>query len=262
MKHVLSIAGSDPSGGAGIQADLKTFSHFRVYGMAVITALTAQNSTVLKGVYAVPPEFVEQQLEAVYEGADIHAIKTGMLASADIVERVGRWLKKRDLPRAVVDPVFVATAGGRLTALDAKDAYVSSIFPSAYIVTPNIPEAELLTGAAIITPDEMKEAARIIYTMGPRYVLIKGGHLEHCITDILYDGETFSEFSAERIDAQSTHGTGCTLSSAVAALLARYNDMPRAVNEGIAYVRQSIAKSVELGKGHWGLNHEPGYSRD
>ncbi|MCD6117508.1 bifunctional hydroxymethylpyrimidine kinase/phosphomethylpyrimidine kinase [bacterium] len=255
MKKVLTIAGSDPSGGAGIQADLKTFSYFEVYGMSVITALTAQNSSEVDGIYNVVPDFVKMQLDSILKGAEIDAVKTGMLASSEIAETVSLWIKTSDIPFVVVDPVFVATSGSTLTESEAVRIFIEKIIPDSTLVTPNIPEAEKLSGLKISTPEDMKNAAEIIRKMGAGAVLVKGGHLESGITDILFDGSDFTAFNSERIRAKSTHGTGCTLSAAIAAGLALGNSLRQSVENGIAYVKNAIEMSVSLGMGHFGLNH-------
>jgi len=255
IKTVLSIAGSDPSGGAGIQADLKTFSYFGVYGMSVVTALTAQNSKSVKGIYDISPDFVRMQLESVAEGAEIDAVKTGMLASSRTAETVSEWIKASEVRFVVVDPVFVATSGTSLTEKGAVNVYINSLFPLSTVVTPNIPEAEALTNMKIESVDDMRKSAEIIFKSGPQYVLLKGGHLKGDITDVLFDGKEFYFFRSPRIESGSYHGTGCTLSSAVAAGLALGEDINTAVNRGIEYVRSTIKNYVFLGKEHFGLNH-------
>jgi len=262
MRKVLTIAGSDPSGGAGIQADLKTFSYFGVYGMSVITALTAQNSTDVTGILGISPEFVEDQLISVARGAVIDSVKTGMLFSSEIAEKIGNWLKESDVPFVVVDPVLIATSGKELTESETIGVYIDKIIPCATLVTPNIPEAEKFSGLKINTTEEMKHAAEIIFKMGPGAVLVKGGHLESGITDILFDGSDFTAFNSERIRAKSTHGTGCALSSAIAAGLALGNSLRQSVENGIVYVRKAIEMSVSLGRGHFGLNHVQGKDHD
>src|SRR5688500_11629199 len=220
IPRALTIAGSDSGGGAGIQADLKTFSAFRVFGMSVITAVTAQNSVGVQGVENLPPAFVARQLHSVLEDFGADAAKCGMLSTAPIIEAVAAGLAERPVDKLVVDPVMVAKSGDPLLQPDARAALIGRILPLALVVTPNLPEAEALTGMPVTTRAEMEEAARRIHAMGPRNVLVKGGHLKGEAVDLLWTGRALTAFSAPRIDSTNTHGTGCTLSAAIAAGLA------------------------------------------
>ncbi len=248
----LTIAGSDSSGGAGIQADLKTFSAFGVYGASVLTALTAQNTRGVQGVEPVRPQFVEAQIASVLDDLDVRAIKTGMLANSAIVSAVAAALARvPDIP-VVVDPVMVATSGDRLLTPDAIAAYKAELFPRATLVTPNLPEAAALLGVGIAgSEDDAIGQARAIAAFGSRAVLVKGGH-GHGATavDILISGGGVARLTAPRIDTLHTHGTGCTLSAAIAALLARGEDLEPAVRRAKAYVSAAIAAGRLLGVGH------------
>lgn len=248
----LTIAGSDSSGGAGIQADLKTFSALGVYGASVLTALTAQNTRGVQGVDPVRPEFVEAQLKSVLDDLDVRAIKTGMLANSAIVSAVAAALKKvPDIP-VVVDPVMVATSGDRLLTPDAVAAYKSELFPRAALVTPNLPEAAALLGAGMARgEDEAVGQARAIAAFGSGAVLVKGGHGQDATAvDILVIGNAVVRLEAPRIETPHTHGTGCTLSAAIAALLAQGEELETAVRRAKAYVSAAIAAGRDLGVGH------------
>lgn len=254
----LTIAGSDSGAGAGIQADLKTFSAFGVYGVTVLTAITAQNTVGVRAVQEVEPATVAAQLDAVAEDFSIGALKTGMLSSAAIIEAVARGIQRHGLAPLVVDPVMIAKSGDRLLREDAVDALRRSLLPLADVVTPNIPEAEVLAGFAIRTQDDRHKAARAIMTLGARAVVIKGGHSdEDPVVDLLVDRDGVHEFSADRIATTSTHGTGCTFSAAITAALARHQDLPAAVGEARAYLSRALASAPGLGHGHGPLNHFP-----
>jgi hydroxymethylpyrimidine/phosphomethylpyrimidine kinase len=248
----LTIAGSDSSGGAGIQADLKTFSALGVYGASVLTALTAQNTRGVQGVEPVRPEFVEAQLGSVLDDLDVRAIKTGMLANSAIVSAVARTLARVPAIPVVVDPVMVATSGDRLLAPDAVAAYKAELFPLATLVTPNLPEAAALLGVGVAaTEDEAIAQARAIFAFGSRAVLVKGGHGPGSeAVDILVSGDAVVRLTAPRIETRHTHGTGCTLSAAIAALLARGEGLETAVRRAKAYVSAALAAGCELGVGH------------
>ncbi|GAW92604.1 bifunctional hydroxymethylpyrimidine kinase/phosphomethylpyrimidine kinase [Calderihabitans maritimus] len=252
MKKVLTVAGSDSGGGAGIQADLKTFAALRVYGTSVITALTAQNTLGVHGVHPVPAEFVARQLDAVLSDMDIEAAKTGMLVNADIIEVVARKVKDYGLKQLVVDPVMVATTGGSLLAEKAEAALKKELLPLALLITPNLPEAEVLTGRKIKTEKDMRECARILHDMGVSFVLIKGGHLEEEAeeaVDILYDGANYYRFTKPKLKINATHGSGCTLSAALTALLAQGLPVEEAVARAKEFVFQSIKGAFPVGKG-------------
>jgi len=255
IPRALTIAGSDSGGGAGIQADLKTFSAFRVFGMSVITAVTAQNSVGVQGVESLPPAFVARQLQSVLEDFGADAAKCGMLSTAPIIEAVAAALAERPVDRLVVDPVMVAKSGDPLLQPDARAALIGRILPLALVVTPNLPEAEALTGMPVTTRAEMEEAARRIHAMGPRNVLVKGGHLKGEAVDLLWTGRALTAFSAPRIDSINTHGTGCTLSAAIASGLALGRPLAEAVREGKAYVTRAIQEGFQAGRGVGQLRH-------
>jgi hydroxymethylpyrimidine/phosphomethylpyrimidine kinase len=253
----LTIAGSDSGGGAGIQADLKTFEGFEVFGTSCITALTAQNTLKVLGVHAVPATHVALQIDAVLDDIGADAVKTGMLATAEIVEVVAERLQEHANVNIrngniVVDPVMVAKGGHFLLAPDAMEAMRKFLFPLATIVTPNTEEAEALGSPPIRTLDDMCEAARRIFDLGPKAVLIKGGHVEvepGKAVDVLYDGQRFQEFRAPRHATQHTHGTGCALSAAIAASLAHGKDIDAAVLDAKSWLWNAIAKAFVPGRG-------------
>jgi hydroxymethylpyrimidine/phosphomethylpyrimidine kinase len=251
----LTIAGSDSGGGAGIQADLKTFSAFRVFGMSVLTALTAQNSVGVHGVHNVPPEFVAQQIDVVLDDFGADAVKVGMLSTAPIVRAVAARLRAHAPQRIVVDPVMIAKSGDPLLQPDARDALVREMLPLATVVTPNLHEAAALAGISVETEQEMEEAARRIHALGPRHVLVKGGHLKDSATDLLWDGKEMVRYTAPRIDSPNTHGTGCTYSSAIAAGLALGEPLPEAVRRAKAYVTATIREGFQAGHGVGALRH-------
>ena len=250
VKTALTIAGSDPSGGAGIQADLKTFSRLRVYGMAVITALTAQNTSGVTGTLEVPPEFVAQQLDAVLSDIHVDAAKTGMLLTAGVVEVVASKVREYEIRNLVIDPVMISTSGAPLLNSDAVGTFCRTLLPLALVVTPNISEAEMLTRKSITGIGDMEEAALQIHGMGARSVLIKGGHLNgDDATDVLFDGSEFSHFQSPRIRSRDTHGTGCVLSAAITAHLAAGKSLEDAVQPGKDFVSAAIRNGLRLGKG-------------
>ncbi len=253
---VLTIAGSDSGGGAGIQADLKTFTALRVFGMAAITSVTAQNTVGVTGVHDLPPEFVAEQIDDVARDIGVDAAKTGMLSSAAIVEAVADSVARNSITRLVVDPVMVAKSGDPLLQESARQAMRKRILPLAWLVTPNVPEAEVLAGVRITGTQQVEQAARNIHRLGARYVLLKGGHMEgENAVDYLYDGQTIQTFSAPRIATRNTHGTGCTYSAAIAAYLARGCAIGEAVQRAKAYLTGAIQHSFPLGAGHGPLNH-------
>jgi hydroxymethylpyrimidine kinase/phosphomethylpyrimidine kinase len=254
-KTALTIAGSDSGGGAGIQADLKTFTAFGVYGMTIITSVTAQNSLGVLAIHDLPAPFVLRQLEAVLSDLPVDAVKTGMLANADIVRAVAEQLRERAVKNLVVDPVMVAKSGRRLLQEDALDALRDELLPLATIVTPNLPEAEVIAGLKISRPENMRRAAETIWKLGSSHVLIKGGHLQGRALDIFYDGEDFTELAADRIRTRHTHGTGCTLSAAIAAALAIGLPISQAVIAAKDFITRAIQGAPGLGHGHGPLNH-------
>ena len=256
MKTALTIAGSDSGGGAGIQADLKTFAAHGVYGTSALTALTAQNTLGVTGVHIVPAEFVTAQIEAVAEDIGCDAVKTGMLATAAIVEAVAAAIEELELPNLVVDPVMVAKGGDRLLADDAVHALRSVLLRLARVVTPNVPEAEALAGMPVRSVEDAREAARRILKFGPAAVLIKGGHLAgDTITDLLVDGSREIELTGPRIEGPYTHGTGCTLAAAIAARLALGDTLEEAARRGKAYVAGAMRHGIDVGAGHRPLGH-------
>jgi hydroxymethylpyrimidine/phosphomethylpyrimidine kinase len=256
IPKALTIAGSDSGGGAGIQADLKTFSAFRVFGMSVITAVTAQNSFGVQGVENLPPAFVAQQLRSVLEDFGADAAKCGMLSTAPIIDAVAATLAELRVEKLVVDPVMVAKSGDTLLQPDARKALADRILPLALVVTPNLPEAEALAGIPVTERSDMEEAARRIHALGPRYVLVKGGHLKgDDAVDLLWNGRDFTRFSTARIDSANTHGTGCTFSAAIAAGLARGQAMGDSIRSAKAYVTRAIREGFKAGHGVGQLRH-------
>ncbi|HEY8425746.1 MAG TPA: bifunctional hydroxymethylpyrimidine kinase/phosphomethylpyrimidine kinase [Limnochordales bacterium] len=261
LPRALTIAGSDSGGGAGIQADLKTFFALGVYGMSAITALTAQNTRGVQAVHEVPAEMVAQQIDSVATDIGIDAAKTGMLASAAIVEAVADRVRVHGLRQLVVDPVMVAKSGDPLLAADAVEAVRRLLLPAALVVTPNLPEAARLTGLTVDSPEAMREAARRLHAMGARYVVVKGGHRldrrEEAV-DLVFDGSSFVELAGPRFDTPHTHGTGCTFSAAIAAYLARGLEPVEAIRQAKAFVTRAIRAAVPLGAGHGPTHHWAG----
>ena len=255
---VLTIAGSDSGAGAGIQADLKTFAALGVYGVSVITAITAQNTVGVRAVQEIDPDVIAAQLDAVADDFAIVALKTGMLSSAAIIQAVVAGLKRHALRPLVVDPVMIAKSGDRLLREDAIETLRRTLLPLAHVVTPNIPEAEVLTGFAIRTHGDRVAAGRAIMKLGADAVVIKGGHSEEDpVVDLLIDRNGVREFRAARIATSSTHGTGCTFSAAIAAALGRGDDLDTAVGEARAYLSSALDQAPGLGHGHGPLNHFP-----
>jgi hydroxymethylpyrimidine/phosphomethylpyrimidine kinase len=254
LAAALTIAGSDPSGGAGIQADLKTFHRFGVFGEAVITMVTVQNTVRVSRVEVLAPELVLEQLEAVLEDIPPSAAKTGAMGSAEMVRAVARAAGAFRFP-LVVDPVMVSKHRRPLLSADAVSAVREELLPRAALVTPNVPEAEALTGAVIQSVDDVRRAAERILAMGPRAVLIKGGHLAGDAVDILWDGMAWREFSSTRVDTPHTHGTGCTYSAAIAAQLALGSELQAAVTVAKRFVHDAIRTNPGLGRGSGPVNH-------
>ena len=255
VPKALTVAGSDSGGGAGIQADLKTFSAFQVFGMSVLTAVTAQNSVGVTGVHNLPPEFVALQLDAVLGDFGADAVKIGMLSTAGIIRAVADRLRAHAAAAVVLDPVMIAKSGDPLLQPEARTAMVEAMLPLALVVTPNLHEASVLADCPVATEAEMEEAARRIHARGPRHVLVKGGHLKDSATDILYDGRAFTRFPGPRLESNNTHGTGCTYSSAIAAGLARGQALDTAVGEAKAYVTAAIREGFQAGRGVGALRH-------
>ncbi|HEX2439002.1 MAG TPA: bifunctional hydroxymethylpyrimidine kinase/phosphomethylpyrimidine kinase [Methylomirabilota bacterium] len=255
VPKALTIAGSDSGGGAGIQADLKTFSAFRVFGMSVITAVTAQNSLGVTGVHDVPPDFVALQIDAVLDDFGADAVKLGMLSTAPIIRAVAARLAAHGQGRIVLDPVMIAKSGAPLLQPQARAALIEAMLPLAEVVTPNLHEAAVLADLPVETEKDMEEAARRIHRQGPRHVLVKGGHLAGAANDLLYDGRAFTRFTGARIESTNTHGTGCTLSAAIAAGLAQGAPLVEAVREAKAYVTAAIREGFPAGRGVGVLRH-------
>lgn len=258
MKTVLTIAGSDCSGGAGIQADIKTMIMNGVYAMSVITALTAQNTTGVFGIQETPVEFVDQQMDCVFQDIFPDAVKIGMLSSPEIMHHVAAGLQKYETRHIVLDPVMVSTSGHRLMQKEAEETLQKELFPLAEVITPNIPEAEVLTGLKITDADSMELAAKAISNEFHISVLLKGGHRVEDANDLLYtDGKT-QWLKGERIDNPNTHGTGCTLSSAIASNLAKGYDLTDSVIRAKSYLTDALRADLNLGKGSGSLDHSLG----
>lgn len=259
MKRALTIAGSDSGGGAGIQADLKTFAALGVFGMSALTAITAQNTLGVHGVVELPPDFVGQQIDAVLGDLGADAVKTGMLSSAPIVEVVAAKVRQYNVGKLVVDPVMMAKGGDPLLRADARDALLREIVPLAYVITPNLPEAETLVGFPVRSLGDMEKSARAIYDLGARHVVVKGGHLSaEDSVDLLFDGQRVTLYPAARIATRNDHGTGCTFASAIAAMLARDLAVDDAVRAAKEYLTAVLAASADLrlGRGpHGPMDH-------
>ncbi|MGE5629603.1 MAG: bifunctional hydroxymethylpyrimidine kinase/phosphomethylpyrimidine kinase [Caulobacteraceae bacterium] len=255
MRKVLTIAGSDCSGGAGIQADIKTITVHKIYAMSAITALTAQNTTGVYGVMEAAPEFVGQQLDCIFTDIFPDAVKVGMVSNSRIIEVIVEKLKQYNAKNIVVDPVMVSTSGSRLLDNNAMDAVITKLIPAADIITPNIPEAEALCGMKIATTDEMLAAAHEISKMLSGSVLIKGGHLNDIADDLLYSEGKATWIKGKRVNNPNTHGTGCTLSSAIACNLADGYSIEQSVKNAKAYITGALKAGLDLGKGSGPLNH-------
>ncbi len=255
IKQVLTIAGSDSGGGAGIQADIKAMSANGVFALSVITAITAQNTEEITDVFELPASIIAAQLDAVFDDFDIAAVKTGMLSSAEIIKVVVKILKPQNVTNLVVDPVMVSKTGHLLLKSDAIDALKNELLPLALVVTPNVHEAQQLSGIEISTLADARRAAKVIHQFGCKHVLIKGGHLlAERATDLLYDGRFFNVFKGEYIDTPHTHGTGCTFASAIAAQLARGKSVPDAVQTAKAYLTEAIRHALAIGHGRGPTN--------
>lgn len=259
MYKALTIAGSDSGGGAGIQADLKTFASLEVYGTCAITSVTAQNTTGVHGAYDLPPEFVGSQIKAVLSDIGADAVKTGMLANAGIIEIVASLIKEYKIKRLVIDPVMVAKSGDNLLAPEAIEDLKKNLLPLAMIVTPNLDEAEVLTGRKITNDKEMVDAAKEIFDLGIPYVVVKGGHLKGKATDIFFDGQKVYSFTAERLDSICTHGTGCTFSAALTAFLAHGLTVKEAVDKAKKYIINAISHGRPIGEGYGPVHHLASY---
>lgn len=255
MKTALTIAGSDSCGGAGVQADLKTFAAFGVYGASAITAVTAQNTAGVSAVHILPADIVLAQIESVAGDLSVHAVKTGMLATAAIVEAVAAAIDALDLPHVVVDPVMVATSGDRLLSSDAVDVMRTELLPRASVVTPNKMEAEVLAGCSIDSAATAREAAVRIHALGPGAVIVTGGHFEGMeVIDLLYDGREWVEIRGPRIASPNTHGSGCTYAAAVAANLALGHPLAEAARQSQRFVAEAIKRGIRIGRHHGTLD--------
>lgn len=260
MNKAMTIAGSDSGGGAGIQADLKTFTALQVYGTCAITSVTAQNTLGVAGASDLTPEFVGLQIDAVLSDIGADAVKTGMLANAGIVDMVADKVKEHGIKKLVIDPVMVAKSGDHLLAPDARQALIEKLLPLALVITPNLDEAAVLTGTTKISSvDEMVTASRRLFELGTPYVIIKGGHLSREATDILFDGQQVRRFTAPRLDNRHTHGTGCTFSAAITAFLAQGLTVPEAVASAKQYITTCIKQARPIGKGYGPVHHLSAY---
>ncbi len=256
MKTALTIAGSDSGGGAGIQADLKTFAAHGVYGTSAIVAVTAQNTLGVTSFLALPADLIIAQMEAVASDIGADAVKTGMLATAAIVEAVAAAIDDLELPRVVVDPVMIAKSGDRLLEDEAVSAMRAELLRRAFVVTPNAPEAEVLAGIPVRSVADMREAARRIHKLGPGAVIVKGGHLDTPdVVDLLFDGHSFTEFRGPRVQSRNSHGSGCTFAAALAANLALGQPLPEATRLAKEYVVGAIRHGLAIGHGHGPMDH-------
>jgi len=250
----LTIAGSDSGGGAGIQADLKTFAALGVHGTSAITAVTAQNTVEVSGIFELPVDLIRAQIKAVVEDLGVQAAKTGMLSSPAIIEAVAGAVEEFRIPNLVVDPVMVAKGGAKLLGDDAVDVLRRRLLPLAAVITPNLPEASVLLDRAVVTLGERRRAAADLVALGARFAVVKGGHAAGDAIDVLADGSSIVELKADRIDTRNTHGSGCTFSAAIAAGLATGLDPLSAVRQAKEFVTAAIAHSLEIGHGHGPVN--------
>ncbi len=254
MKRILTIAGSDSGGGAGIQADLKAIALLGGFGMSVLTALTAQNTVAVTSIHDVPLEFIAAQIDAVFSDIGVDAVKTGMLSNTEVVKLVASKMSEYKPPIVVVDPVMVAKSGDSLLTADARKTLAEFLLPEATLVTPNLPEASALVGWQVAEEKEMRRAAEEIHALGPKYVLVKGGHLQGEAVDLLFDGQEFREFRSPRVETKNVHGTGCTYASAIATYLAQELDVVEAVEAAKRFITEAILHGLPLGKGHGPTN--------
>jgi len=254
VKRILTIAGSDSGGGAGIQADLKAITLLGGFGMSVLTALTAQNTVAVTSIHDVPLDFIAAQIEAVFSDIGVDAVKTGMLSNAEVVKLVASKVKEYKPPIVVVDPVMVAKSGDPLLTAEARKTLAEVLLPQATMVTPNLPEASALVGWQVTKEKEMRRAAEDIGKLGPQYVLVKGGHLQGEAVDLLFDGQEFYEFRSPRIETRNVHGTGCTYASAIATYLAQELNVVEAVMAAKRFITAAIRHGISLGKGHGPTN--------
>jgi hydroxymethylpyrimidine/phosphomethylpyrimidine kinase len=259
VAKALTIAGSDSGGGAGIQADLKTFMALGVYGTSILTAVTAQNTLGVQGVVELPSDFVAQQFDSVLSDIGAQAAKTGMLSSIPLVQMVSQKIQQYQVRQLVVDPVMVAKGGHPLLREEARRVVAETLLPLALVVTPNLHEASMLAHMEVSDRRGMEEAARRIKALGPMYVLVKGGHLEHEACDVLFDGRSFRTYTAPKLETICTHGAGCTFSAAIAAELAKGQEVQDAVATAKSFVTRAIAEGFPIGQGHAPLNHRVGF---
>ena len=255
VPRAMTIAGSDSGGGAGIQADLKTFAALGVFGTSALTAVTAQNTLRVTDALELPTSLIRSQIDAIMADIGTDAVKTGMLSSSAVIEAVADKIQEYDLRRLVIDPVMVAKGGDRLLQEEAAETLRNVLIPLAQVVTPNGPEAEVLTGRRIEALDDARDAARELVGMGARTAVVKGGHFDGPATDIMYDGNEFRAFTSQRVETTSTHGTGCTFASAIAAGLAKGISVRDAVSQAKRYVTATIRQAFPMGAGHGPLNH-------
>ncbi|MGF6907519.1 bifunctional hydroxymethylpyrimidine kinase/phosphomethylpyrimidine kinase [Fusobacterium sp. PH5-44] len=255
MKCVLTIAGSDCSGGAGIQADLKTITTHKLYGMSVITALTAQNTTGVYGIMEVTSEFVAKQIDCIFNDIRPHAVKIGMVSNTEIIKIIASKLKEYNATNIVIDPVMVSTSGSKLMNKDAYDALVNDLLPLGTVITPNIPEAEVFTGVKIENKNDMEEAMKILSKIAQGAILIKGGHLENSADDLLWNNSKKIWYHSERKNNTNTHGTGCTLSSAIACNLALNFSLEESIKNAKNYIIELLKSTMNLGQGSGPLEH-------
>ena len=253
-KRILTIAGSDSGGGAGIQADLKTITLLGGFGMSVLTALTAQNTVAVTSIHDVPLDFIAAQIEAVFSDIGVDAVKTGMLSNSEVVKLVASKMSEYKPAIVVVDPVMVAKSGDPLLTAEARKTLAQFLLPEATLVTPNLPEASALVGWQVVEEKEMRRAAEEIRALGPQYVLVKGGHLQGEAVDLLFDGQEFYEFRSPRIETRNVHGTGCTYASAIATYLAQELDVIEAVKAAKRFITEAIRHGLSLGQGHGPTN--------
>lgn len=255
MKNVLTIAGSDTCGGAGIQADLKTFSAHGTYGMSVITAVTVQNTQGVFGCQDITPEIISAQIDAIFTDIEVAAVKVGMVSQIETINAIANRLEQYKPKNVVIDPVMISKSGFDLLQPQAKDALINRLIPLATVLTPNLPEAEVITGMKINTIEDMKEAAIKIHKMGAKNVFVKGGHLENDATDILFNGKEMITFNGKRFDTKNTHGTGCTISSAIASNLANGLSVEDSIKNAKEYISTAIEHSFSIGKGVGPTHH-------
>jgi hydroxymethylpyrimidine/phosphomethylpyrimidine kinase len=255
--RALTIAGSDSGGGAGIQADLKTFQELDVFGMTAITAITAQNTLGVQGVYPLSLEALKLQIDSVAEDLSPHAVKTGMLFNADMIRLVSQQVIHYGWENLIVDPVMVAKGGQSLLQAEAVEALITHLIPLAKVITPNIPEAEVLTGIEIRTLEDRKDAAMRLYELGAKFVMVKGGHdsTSDTVVDLLFDGQSFHYFEGQRKDTKHTHGTGCTFAAAITAEISKGKSVTNAVQTAKAFIQAAIENQLGIGSGHGPTNH-------